>query len=282
MADFTTRGMGALRQTPDARDVSLDLESLPLHRDTLPASVDLRLSMPPIWDQGSTNACTAYASTAAMVYQRRKQHLSPDMPAASKVFTYWYTRKREGTAGQDVGASIRDAFKSLANEGLVQDQNWPDGATQLEMDPGAWWQSVYQPWIKGPQTHKLNGLYDITSDPTAVGKHHRLQTYRAVPPDLASIKLSLANGFAVVFAFVVYESFWSTDSTGAMPVPNPATEREVGSHAVVACGYDAQDRVTGRNSWGPNFGQFGHFYIPSAFWSLGLAFDAWTPHSAAG
>jgi C1A family cysteine protease len=274
-----SRGLGCIRQSPDSRDIPLDLSSLPIQHAALPASVDFRHLMPDIWDQGQTNACTAYAACAAMVYQRRKQALVPDMPDASKVFNYWYSRKRNGNAGQDTGSSVRDAFKSLAYEGLVQEVNWPDGATQLEMDPGAWWRSVATSWTKPP--YKLNGLYDIQSDPTRVGDHHRLATYRAVGTTLLDFMLSLANGFPVTMAMDVYDSFWGTGQDGAVPLPNQTTERLDGAHAVVACGYDNLGRVTIRNSWGTGFGMDGYGYLPAGFFDLGIVFDCWTAHAAA-
>jgi C1A family cysteine protease len=60
-----------------------------------------------------------------------------------------------------------------------------------------------------------------------------------------------------------------------MPQPN---ERSIGGHAVLAVGYDdEQRRFIARNSWGIIWGQKGYFTIPYEYLAnRNLADDLWT------
>ena len=66
-----------------------------------------------------------------------------------------------------------------------------------------------------------------------------------------------------------------------MPYPNVAKEQLLGGHAVCLVGYDdAHNWFIARNSWGPNWGDHGYFYMPyqvirdtnmsSDFWTINL------------
>jgi C1A family cysteine protease len=89
----------------------------------------------------------------------------------------------------------------------------------------------------------------------------------------------LASGYPFVFGFTVYESFESNAvaQTGDMPMPKSG-EKVVGGHAVLAVGFDNEDRVfIVRNSWGDGWGDAGYFYIPYAYLlDDNLADDLWT------
>lgn len=55
-------------------------------------------------------------------------------------------------------------------------------------------------------------------------------------------------------------------------------EQVLGGHAVVAVGYDDDDRVfISRNSWGDGWGDAGYFYMPYAYLlDDNLSDDFWT------
>jgi C1A family cysteine protease len=81
-----------------------------------------------------------------------------------------------------------------------------------------------------------------------------------------------------VFGFTVYESFESEQvaKTGKVPLP-PRSEQVLGGHAVLAVGYnDAQQSFIVRNSWGPNWGMKGYFWMPYGYVTdPQLASDFW-------
>jgi len=63
--------------------------------------------------------------------------------------------------------------------------------------------------------------------------------------------------------------------TGIAPMPKK-TERMLGGHAVMAAGYDQQQkRLIVRNSWGSEWGKAGYFTLPFAYIES-LADDFWT------
>jgi C1A family cysteine protease len=67
---------------------------------------------------------------------------------------------------------------------------------------------------------------------------------------------------------MLYESMESIEvkKTGVMPLPKPKREELKGGHAVLAVGYDdRRNAVLARNSWGPDWGIGGYFWMPYKF-----------------
>ena len=62
-----------------------------------------------------------------------------------------------------------------------------------------------------------------------------------------------------------------------MPYPNTKRERLLGGHAVLLVGYDKDTEVyIARNSWGPNWGDSGYFYMPfQVIQNNGMSSDFW-------
>ena len=89
----------------------------------------------------------------------------------------------------------------------------------------------------------------------------------------------LSDGCPFIFGFSVYESFESdaVAATGIVPMPGK-TETCLGGHAVMAVGYDdSKQWIIVRNSWGPDWGDKGYFYLPYAYiTNNNLADDFWT------
>jgi C1A family cysteine protease len=226
------RGYGWRRQLPDARDklYAARLAAAP------PAEQDLRPAMPPVYDQGNLGSCTGNAIAAAMEYERDRQGLGDFVPA--RLFIYYNERAVEGTASSDSGAVIRDGIKVVNSEGVCPETLWPYDIAMFAVTP--------------PKRCYVAALTD------------RLVQYEAVQT-LGDLKDAISSNLAVVFGFTVYESFESPEvaHTGVMPIPDTATERLVGGHAVVAVGYsDPNGYVIVRNSWGPSWGDAGYFYMP--------------------
>jgi C1A family cysteine protease len=256
------KGLGCKPSPPDPRDIPLSLAELTGSTDlTVPPpmlpSVDLRPLFPLIADQGQIGACTAYAITGAFEYQRLKQKL----PAftGSKLYTYWYERAREGTTNTDAGAYPRDGFKSICNEGMCPQSVWTDNPASVLVSPHA-------------------AVGETPADFAA--HHHRGVTYRTVSLDAQSIKAALSAGFAVVFGFNVYSSFYRTGIDGLVPVPVLGQETLEGGHCVVIVGYREDGSYIVRNSWGEGWGDGGYCYFPASWFQLGISFDGWTWHAA--
>jgi len=235
-------------QLPDLRDWILPAKPFGIQ---LPSSVDLRPTDPPIYDQGELGSCTANAIGAAVQRDIIGQKEPDFMP--SRLFIYYNERAMEGDVNTDGGAQIRDGFKSIAQQGVCSELEWPYDPSRFAVKP-------------------MSGCY---TDALL----HRALSYYAVPQTDTDIKGCLADGFGIVFGFTVYESFESAGvaATGIMPMPGP-NEGVVGGHAVVAIGYDElRQNFLIRNSWGTGWGMKGYFWMPYAYLlDGGLCSDFWS------
>ena len=130
--------MGWIRQKPDIRDYSVDrpdvarlLVQLPVG---LASKVDLRKYCTAIVDQGNLGSCTANALAGLIGYFIKKS--TGKEFAASRLFTYWYTRWLEGSlAEEDTGATIRGTMGSLAAFGTVSEKLHPYSIEAFKMEP---------------------------------------------------------------------------------------------------------------------------------------------------
>ena len=99
---------------------------------------------------------------------------------------------------------------------------------------------------------------------------HTGHAYYALSNDMTSLKSCLAQGYPFVTGITVYESFESTEAirTGNIPMPNVATEKNLGGHAILIVGYDdSTSTFKFQNSWGTYVGKGGYFTIPYAYLS---------------
>jgi C1A family cysteine protease len=215
----------------------------------LPASVDLRLKMSPVVEQGKLGSCTANAIASGL-----KEYLLLKTGEAlirlSRLFLYYFERELEGTIDEDSGAEIRDGMKVLQKIGVCPEVLWP---------------YVIQIFDKKPskQADKAAAQYKISA-------YHRIE-------DLDELKVALSEDHPVVFGFEVYESFESDQvaKTGIVSLP-AADEHLLGGHAVLAVGYDdSKGWVIVRNSWGETWGDQGNFYMPYDVFNK-LVMDMWT------
>ena len=246
-----TRRYGWVRDLPDHRDMMF---GLPLVRQKapLPPSVDLRPGCPSVYDQGELGSCTANAIGAAHQFEQIKQK-NPDVFNPSRLFIYYNERFMENTVYSDSGAQIRDGIKSVAKQGVCSEVSWPYDIPVFSKRPS-----------------------DVCYTEAA---KHQVTSYLRLNQDLKTMKQCLAAGYPFVFGFSVYESF-ETDAvakTGIVPMPYNA-ERILGGHAVMCVGYDDSKQLfTVRNSWGTDWGDVGHCYMPYSYLTgVSLACDFWT------
>lgn len=236
---------GWIPDRPDQRDF---LYSAIAPRVKLPPRVDLRAECSPIENQGRLGSCTANALAGHLQFLEVAG--GGPYKDLSRLFIYYNERAIEGTVAYDAGAMLRDGIKALAKFGVCAESTWPYDIAVFTKKPEA---ACYKEGLK-----------------RRIQSYHRLQT-------LDEMLNCLADGFPFVFGFTVYESFESLKvaQTGVAPMPK-RTERALGGHAVMACGYDQkQKRFLVRNSWGPQWGMSGYFTLPYAYLQ-GLANDFWT------
>lgn len=241
-------GLGWLPDLPDKRD---QYYALPLTFGPLPLRADLRDAMPAVYDQGTLGSCTAQAVAGAIEHGQRKQGIAEGTP--SRLFVYYNTRARIGTTTWDSGGYLRDAIKSVAKEGECDETLWPYYVSLFNHRPRL-------------------ACYDAA-------KSERVLRYRRLRQQLPELQHCLASGYPFVFGFTVYGSLLSAEvaRSGVVPMPAPG-ERTEGGHAVMAVGYDTEERVFFvRNSWGASWGQRGYCVMPFDYvLDQDLAADFWT------
>lgn len=242
--------LGCLSDKEDSRDKKLKVSII--DRIFLPAKADLRQLMPPIYDQGSLGSCTAHAVSGIMEYNKNKQKSTVKFPP-SCLYIYYNTRVIEGTVNEDSGASLRNAIKSVVNNGICSIINWPYTIQKFKDKPST---VCY-----------------------AEGDKNQALVYEKVPLNLRSIKATIVGGFPIVIGINVYSSFMSDEvaRTGIVPMPNPPSDTLEGGHAVLISGYDDSKKAfLVRNSWGLKWGQAGYFWLPYQFLDRGYMNDLWT------
>ena len=213
----------------------------------LPKTHSLRKLCPPVYDQGQLGSCTANALAFAFRFERMRQGLPALDP--SRLFIYYNERVIEHTVNEDSGAELRDGIKTIAQQGVCDNLDWPYDISQFKVKPSA------------------QAYADAQKDLAL--KYERINNL-----DLNAIKSCIASGFVFPFGFWVYSNFPMNSRTGKIPMPTGSKE---GGHAVCGAAYsDYTQRIYGPNSWGPDWGDKGWFSIPYEYITAPeLATDFW-------
>jgi len=238
--------------------------------DELVDCVDLRYFMSPMENQEDIGSCTAHAVIGLVEYLQiatRAEYID-----ASRLFLYKTTRNLLKWNG-DTGAYVRSAFKALQLFGSCPEEYYPYQTEYFDYEPSAFHYSFAQNY-QALRFYRLNNLIEI--------------------------RQSLTQGYPVAFGFTCFESSFSesANETGVIPYPS-RFERPSGGHAVLAVGYVMResprwdkvmpkglkkddDYIIFRNSWGPDWGDYGYGYLPMSYFIGGhdkkaaLADDYWT------
>jgi C1A family cysteine protease len=245
------RRYGYVPDFPDFRDHCF--APRPRILASLPASVDVRNAANEVVDQGNLGSCTGNAIAVCDFFVQVKEKL-PKAALPSRLAIYYGERAIEQSIKIDNGAMIRDGFKVLANSGAARESMWKYDIAKFARKP--------------PVRYF-----------TEAKKHKAVEYRRLNNSILDELKSCLAEGYPFVFGFSVYGSFESSAvaANGVVPMPLK-TEQFLGGHAVLCVGYnDATKRFTCQNSWGPDWGDKGFFYMPYEYLTdPNLADDFWT------
>jgi C1A family cysteine protease len=258
------RALGWRRQLPDPRDhkFSVGRELL----QSLPPSIDLTPSFP-VYDQGRSGSCTANALAAAVQFDRTNSGEAPDF-VPSRLFIYYNERVIESDVPLDAGANLRDGVKSLQQQGVCPEQDWTYDDTPGNPEGGPF------PVGSKPATLPSQNCYNDAANYT-------ITSYQALAQSLSQLQGCLASGFPFVFGFSVFASwYYANPAATIMPMPS-GDDTVVGGHAVLCVGYDnGTNLFKFRNSWGPDVGDGGYFYMPYAYMiDPNYASDFWVINS---
>jgi len=221
-----------VRDTLDSRDLKFSVAPI----EVLPAQVDLRPRMPAVYDQGQLGSCSGNAVAAAFQYDQLKESITSWTP--SRLFIYYNERLLEGTTNKDDGAQLRDGIKVISTYGVCDESIWVYDIAKFTQKP--------------------------SDEAYSQAKLHTALLYQRVDQTLSALKHALASNFPVVVGITLFDAFESQEvaESGIVPMPHP-TDNCLGGHAVVVVGYDdAKQLFTMRNSWGPDWGDQGYFYLP--------------------
>ena len=229
-------GKGWVRDSLDPRDMLFAAQ--PETLANLPTNVDLG-PFPPIYDQGRTGSCTAQAGAAVFDYARKRQGF--EFMSPSKLFLYYATRLLEGSTESDSGAQLRDVIKALRTYGVCEEIIWPFNETMVTRRPD-------------------QKAWDLATEDMVV-------RYRSVQQTPEQIMGCLAEGYGIIFGFLVFDQYQRLGDTALVSMPGVG-DRPLGGHANVLRGYSTiggRVRVRARNSWGTGWGSQGECWFPMEF-----------------
>jgi C1A family cysteine protease len=259
---------GWKRQELDARDYSTShfqvsrlFAGMPFK---LPIKVDLRGEhMPPIVNQGALGSCTANAAAALIDYCIHKEHGVFFTP--SRLYQYYNTRLIENTTGEDSGASIRDALKSIAKYGAIPEKTRPYDIDRFTEKPST------EEYLIGEKYQAIK--YVLIDKPVLTGQLR-----------LKAIKQQVSMGLPLEFGTPVFDQIQRVNKNYPIIMMPSPWESDIGGHAMVIVGYDDSMKLGGgqygafiiRNSWGTEWGNEGYGYLPYGYiLANDLASDFW-------
>jgi len=116
-----------------------------------------------------------------------------------------------------------------------------------------------------------------TEEAVKDGLYHKSIRYSRVNRNLPDLKNALSKGHPIVFGFLIFQNFqsseWISKTPAIMPMPNG---QNLGGHAVLAVGYDDDiECFIIRNSWGSRWANKGYFMIPYKFITSHWCMDFW-------
>ena len=158
----TQSRFGWIPDLPDQRD---HLYAAPPRVLTkLPVKVDLRPRCPPVFDQGTLGSCTANAIGNAYRFDLLKQRGSKRF-VPSRLFIYYNERVIEGSVGTDAGAMLRDGIKTLAKQGVCNEQTWPYEIDRFAAKPPA---AAFREGLQ----HQALSYQRLVQDAWQIGRAH--------------------------------------------------------------------------------------------------------------
>lgn len=202
----------------------------------MPSRIDRRPSLLPVQNQGERGTCLAFAVTAA--HEMRRFVDVDVLEDLSEEVLYWGCRQVDGN--DEYGTSFPSAGAALSRWGQPDEAFWPYDSARDETS------STY-----APPTDAL--------DP----RHCHKTTLRSIPARWDEIRQALVNGYVVALGIRIgLGFFWTAD--GQIPLPVSEDELRDG-HAVLIVGYEEDQTLIFRNSWGSRWGDQGYGYLPYAY-----------------
>lgn len=243
---MTSYGLGAIPSPPDPRDYKLALA--PFVATVYPSAWKVgppytKTGLAPTLNQHATGMCTAFAGTGF----KQAEELADKHPVLP-VLPKWQ--------GSIVGGHPEGYFDV---EWLYRQAQLIDGVPMPH--EGSTLRAILS-------TLRNKGLA-IVGHPDRASRF-KIQSYASVPMTVEGVKSALFQYHSPVLVAVDWPDSWFNPIGGVLPKPS---SHIAGGHAFQLFGWRA-GQFLGRNSWGPNWGYHGNFYV-SMQDLLDRMHDAW-------
>lgn len=196
----------------------------------------------PVFDQLQLDSCVANATCGMLEVLMGLQNPA-SVVALSRLFVYWNARFAIDETKEDKGSFIHDALNSLVNKGVCLESTWPYEESKVFTQPNI-------EAFKQGDDNTLNSFSHIQSS----GANR-----------LADIEAAVRANHPVVFGTEVGAELQHYDGNLDTVFNYPTTS--IGGHAMLVVGVrrnpDLQFYI--RNSWGPNWGMKGHFWMSADY-----------------
>ena len=209
----------------------------------------------PVSDQLHLGSCVANATVDALEIL---MGLSGKPVQLSRLFVYWNARLYDKTTDRDEGTYIRNAFNSLAKDGVCPESVWEYNTNKVFAQPPM---EAYRQGLD----NKIHSFYRIN----ATGDKR-----------IVEIESAIRANHPVVFGTGVTDSFLRYSYSNTDKVWEAPTEKIAGLHAMIITGVR---EVSGnlqfyiRNSWGNNWGRNGHTWFDQSYLLHPTTSDIWVP-----
>jgi C1A family cysteine protease len=198
-----------------------------------------------LWTSGVKNQVdkgTCVAHTLAALKETQDYY---DTKSVEKYSTAWIYLVREMNQYKGEGMMIKEAMANLKNIGVVPYSMLPGN---VEYDDGA---------LMGYKA-------SVNEEMKEEAKKHRIESY-VFSTNKDDIKKALYHDHSpVAIGVYVYESFYDTDSSGIVPIPDEQRENIYGGHAMLIIGWiniANKEYWVVQNSWGETWGDNGYCYL---------------------
>lgn len=224
--------------------VNLNIDKEPLEltyeaHDVSVENVDLSNTFAPIRNQGKQGSCASFAVSSVI------ESLRGDKKRYSPAFLYWSAREETSSTDSDSGASLYAVIKGATKKGICLEDSMPYSAENYTLAP--------------------------TEAATKEALDCTIIEAKTVNPKLRDIKSALSDGYPVIIAAKIFDSFSDTRSgfirhPSRQEISADTHTKGHGNHAMVVCGFSDKERILiVRNSWGTEFGVNGYCYIPYSY-----------------
>jgi hypothetical protein len=253
----------------DARDESIDtariqelISDVWFRNSSRVKSVDLREFFPDVDHQGGLNSSCSFAVLGLVEYFESRSQSQP--VESSRLFLYQMSLRLLGTS-DDLGCDLRTALKALCRFGSPPQRFWPYLPERLKLSPT-------DPFLFGFSREFAHLTYfRLYSDSSRMAGR------------LSIAKSSLTAGYPFIVGFRVP----ATLSADGLICDARRAARFRGGQAAIAVGFDDAIRIGSqkgalliRNSWGSQWGDRGHGWLPYEVVVSDSELELWTVMSA--